>query len=671
MTEQDKKLISSYSFDDLNRMVEEEIRKAIYWTEKQFGGDSGLKKVDEGIRNHLNLKSFTLFSSKPEYYQGKDLTWAMIVCACNPYGKILIERDYILTYGEGDDIGYIDRHSCGDFIIYTSELIGSIENDARYDGNNESRRTKAIGMLATCLMEYVPLYLDFPDDMTMKEVSVAPEDVKAAHAVARTPPGSNEVYDVMIATNCYILWGKKVSDRMYAITKAVSHEWAFDGLRQGDDRYNVFCALIVRYRTKLAERCNVGYDIDAYQPITASPPAPATQSAKPAPATPPDSVFINKHPLNVNIELNDITKPRNEMDKTMTLQLRRIMKEHGLRDKYENLIKLAHTTVDSYLEWVEPIYAVSRLRPFITNEKDKPKFLAADKKWTAFVIEQNRCALISDYTQRYTKPVVIQAINYLMDNSLWESPIGSKDIRKSNPEIYKGIKAIDEAVEYLRSEGKLVSVNSGVSAAVTTPESATPATVPDASPSVSSSVSPAHTGKRSKAQQAFAALTLSLSDLKDKLSVLEEYFNNDDLCDLLEEENTQLLSAIEELKVCHGKEAAKQDKVIASLDESIKTVKQQYNDSQKEVERQKKIAYDATKERDLRIDNFNKLHKQYEEMRENYEALKREAQKSKDIPKAKIIPLSKLRDIPLVGPALLKGLIPFLKQYNIVVDDNK
>ncbi len=46
-------------------------------------------------------------------------------------------------------------------------------------------------------------------------------------------------------------------------------------------------------------------------------------------------------------------------------------------------------------------------------------------------------------------------------------------------------------------------------------------------------------------------------------------------------------------------------------------------------------------------------------------------EKQLSIPRKKVIPISGLRDLPLVGDKMLRGLIPFLDRYNIYVDHNK
>lgn len=327
------------------------------------------------------------------------------------------------------------------------------------------------------------------------------------------------------------------------------------------------------------------------------------------------------------------------MDKNMTQQLRRIMKSHGLRDKYENLIKSTRTTVEAWLDWVEPLYAVARLHSYITNEKDRPKFLVADKEWTEYVINEDKCAAIKEYIDRHTKPVVIQAVHYLMDNGLWEAPLGIEGIRKANADLYKGVKAIDEAVEFLRSEGKL--------------QVEEPAPKQEPMLDFTEEVDDTATGKRTEAQRAFKYCNDAFHQLVERFDTLSQYFEQDELTDLLEKENTKLT------------------KENDRLTESIKTVNQQYNDAKKEVERQKQVVHDAMKERNTAIDNFNKLKKQYDDAKSELDYLKREAQKAQQIPQAKIIPLSKITDIPLVGKGVLKGLIPLLRKYNIVVDENK
>ena len=51
--------------------------------------------------------------------------------------------------------------------------------------------------------------------------------------------------------------------------------------------------------------------------------------------------------------------------------------------------------------------------------------------------------------------------------------------------------------------------------------------------------------------------------------------------------------------------------------------------------------------------------------------LKEALAKGYEITEKKVIPESGLRELPLVGDKMLRGLAPFLEKYNIIIDSSK
>ncbi|MDD7062647.1 MAG: hypothetical protein PUJ36_07200, partial [bacterium] len=68
---------------------------------------------------------------------------------------------------------------------------------------------------------------------------------------------------------------------------------------------------------------------------------------------------------------------------------------------------------------------------------------------------------------------------------------------------------------------------------------------------------------------------------------------------------------------------------------------------------------------DIKDERSMKLQKEIDSLREQLNA------KVEDKPKKKVIPESGLRELPLIGDKMLRGLVPFLEKYNIIIDPKK
>ena len=68
---------------------------------------------------------------------------------------------------------------------------------------------------------------------------------------------------------------------------------------------------------------------------------------------------------------------------------------------------------------------------------------------------------------------------------------------------------------------------------------------------------------------------------------------------------------------------------------------------------------------DIKDERSMKMQKEIDSLREQLNA------KGEEKPKRKVIPESGLRELPLVGDKMLRGLAPFLEKYNIIIDSSK
>ena len=75
----------------------------------------------------------------------------------------------------------------------------------------------------------------------------------------------------------------------------------------------------------------------------------------------------------------------------------------------------------------------------------------------------------------------------------------------------------------------------------------------------------------------------------------------------------------------------------------------------------------------LKIQSLNTT-QDYANLKDKYDELEVAYKKMKDasqLPVKRVIPLSKFKELPLVGDKILVGIIPFLEKYNVIFDYNK
>lgn len=730
MTDKEKEILSRLTYEVIGTTIGKEKDKACYWFKKQADkmAQQTMRRLDREIlqpnKHHVSADWIT--------YQGEHFMWAYLYTRHKGKNGIIKRSDDIVyIYGEGNDLGMIFgdvRTFQGEnydlFIIFTSEFFGRMERDFLLQDNPDRMETirqfvahnpeltydiwsdendnphLAIAMFDSYVatgrvdaplptrwvMTHFIISAALHDNMSAcKEdpeyigFQITDEHERNLHTMAERLAKNTENFYKSDKPNVDVFEDAIEPELMpidyyYHLTNDVEYKIGHasnpDFMQSWYTVVTIVGDLVMKASGMAVMLPVVGKE-DEYIRFFACEVLKVLEGSKDVSLSELNDFFLERIAKaatkilwhrQYDITLEDVTAVLKElklwniavnrtnerlnlkryiMDKKMKEQLRRIMKKYGLRDKYLNLIKDTRITVEAYLDWVESIYAISRLHPYITNEKDKPKFLAADKDWLEYIVNEDKFALLDEYIQRHTKSVVIQAIHYLMDNGIWTCPLGNEGIRKSKPEFYEGLKAIDDAVEYLRTEGLLKT------------EEQTPAKAEEPEVLDFDIEEEPVTGKRNKAQELMDSCSDLQKQLYENFVKLKQYFDQDDLTELFEKENQKL---------------EKQNK---DLSESIKVVNQQYSDAKKEVERLKQVAHDAKKEANQAAINFTKLQEQYDKVKGELDFLRKESQKAQETPKAKIIPYSKMRALPLIGDGAMSVLTPFLKSYNIVIDEKK
>lgn len=391
------------------------------------------------------------------------------------------------------------------------------------------------------------------------------------------------------------------------------------------------------------------------------------------------------------IELEQTQKQR-QMEQKLRNDLNAVLKKYGLSKKFESEIEKLHSVKkEAYLQLSESIYAISRLIPAVDNEKQRAKYEQANREWIQLLIEKDYCNQLNPYIDRYGKEMTLRAILYLMDNHMWDSPINHQGLKTKTDDTYSGLEAINEAVAYLQETYPETTAPSSDGVSTTTDdEPAAPSTTPPSSADVPTSTASTSvtSSEYTQAKQAFQALTASLHAARTQLAQLGKLTIQDELVTMLEQDNHRLENELSNTKtLCDTitKDAAdiasdlrkqlstekeKRDKAIARYEETASAIRSELEKTRKQLEQSNTLAYDHRKQKERAEQQLATLQRDYDTLKHNHDELVAKA-KEAQAPRAKIIPISKLAALPLMGKKMISILIPFLKTYGIVIDEYK
>lgn len=317
------------------------------------------------------------------------------------------------------------------------------------------------------------------------------------------------------------------------------------------------------------------------------------------------------------------------MNNQQISQLKRILKKYGIKNA-ESIVRGAiEFNYNRFLELAEPIYVVSRIQSCYTNQREVSMLDKANLEWVGLVVDGGWCGALLPYIEKYGATITKKAIQYLIENKMWDAYDGKTALKTKGANHYKGFEDIHAAAEYVKELEPPKDE---------TKETAEATKQDDDNVKASDEVS----DLSEKAFEASETIKKLLTDAIGNFDIINEFIVM--RCNTTKVEN--------ELKALQ--------KILEDKDTEIKGLQDlvaQRNDEVSELK-----------------ENNEKLNQDlYAQMERNDEVEKQlsELLEAAKTPIKKVVPESGLRQLPLVGDKMLRGLIPFLEKYNIVIDPNR
>ena len=272
----------------------------------------------------------------------------------------------------------------------------------------------------------------------------------------------------------------------------------------------------------------------------------------------------------------------------------------------------------------------------------------ANLEWVATVVDNGWCTPLLPWIEKYGAEVTKKSILYLMENDLWDTYRKTDYLRMKSPDHYKGFAAIDEAAAFIKDQMK-----------ETEPLPIEPEEETESEP---------EDGTPNSAYDACERMVKKMESVKEELSIVLEYIvSNSDNCEYrkaMDELKAKLEQANDTIDKQRVELEAKRNDInnlqlmVAERNDEITELQNKVNAVEVEFRRLKNSI-------DIKDERSMKMQKEIETLREQLNA------KGEEKPKKKVIPESGLRELPLVGDKMLRGLAPFLEKYNIIIDSTK
>lgn len=336
------------------------------------------------------------------------------------------------------------------------------------------------------------------------------------------------------------------------------------------------------------------------------------------------------------------------MNSNQVNQLKTVLRKYGNKNS-ENIVKQeTGMRYNQFLEFAEPIYVISRIQSCYKDQRMISLLSKANLEWVATVVDNGWCTPLLPWIEKYGAEITKMSIVYLIEHNLWDTYHKTDYLRMKSPDHYKGFKAIDEAAAYIKDQGKIETQDSKPVQAVeeTAIESDHPTNAYDACERISK----------------------KMDSIKEDLYTITEYIVNnsdnqeyrkmmDDLKAKLEQANETIDKQRVELEAKRS-DVNNLQLMVAERNDELTEKENKLNAVKMEFSRLKNSV-------DIKDERSMKLQKEIDSLREQLNA------KVEDKPKKKVIPESGLRELPLVGDKMLRGLAPFLEKYNIIIDPKK
>lgn len=317
------------------------------------------------------------------------------------------------------------------------------------------------------------------------------------------------------------------------------------------------------------------------------------------------------------------------MNNQQISQLKRMLKKYGIKN-VESIVRGAiEFNYNRFLELAEPIYVVSRIQSCYTNQREVSMLDKANLEWVGLVVDGGWCGALLPYIEKYGATITKKAIQYLIENKMWDAYDGKTALKTKGANHYKGFEDIHAAAEYVKE------------------------LEPPKDDTTETAETTKHDGDTEKASDEVSDLSEKAFEASETIKkLLTDAIGNFDII------NEFIVMRCNTTKVENELKALQ--KTLEDKDNEIKGLQDLVASRNDEVSELKENNEKLNQDLYAQMERNDEVEKQLSEL---LEAAK--------TPIKKVVPESGLRQLPLVGDKMLRGLIPFLEKYNIVIDPNR
>lgn len=317
------------------------------------------------------------------------------------------------------------------------------------------------------------------------------------------------------------------------------------------------------------------------------------------------------------------------MNNQQISQLKRMLKKYGIKNA-ESIVRGAiEFNYNRFLELAEPIYVVSRIQSCYTNQREVSMLDKANLEWVGLVVDGGWCGALLPYIEKYGATITKKAIQYLIENKMWDAYDGKTALKTKGANHYKGFEDIHAAAEYVKE------------------------LEPPKDDTTETAETTKHDGDTEKASDEVSDLSEKAFEASETIKkLLTDAIGNFDII------NEFIVMRCNTTKVENELKALQ--KTLEDKDNEIKGLQDLVASRNDEVSELKENNEKLNQDLYAQMERNDEVEKQLSEL---LEAAK--------TPIKKVVPESGLRQLPLVGDKMLRGLIPFLEKYNIVIDPTR
>lgn len=253
----------------------------------------------------------------------------------------------------------------------------------------------------------------------------------------------------------------------------------------------------------------------------------------------------------------------------------------------------------------------------------------ANLEWVGLVVDGGWCGALLPYIEKYGATITKKAIQYLIENKMWDAYDGKTALKTKGANHYKGFEDIHAAAEYVKE------------------------LEPPKDDTTETAETTKHDGDKEKASDEVSDLSEKAFEASETIKkLLTDAIGNFDII------NEFIVMRCNTTKVENELKALQ--KTLEDKDNEIKGLQDLVASRNDEVSELKENNEKLNQDLYAQMERNDEVEKQLSEL---LEAAK--------TPIKKVVPESGLRQLPLVGDKMLRGLIPFLEKYNIVIDPNR